>query len=284
MQDMNRPAPTVGIVVPMFNAASTIEETLLREKSGMNKRPSNSSMQDMNRPAPTVGIVVPMFNAASTIEETLVSICSQTYRALDIVVVDDGSKDESAALVSRWEDRDPRVRLCCKQNGGVASARNHDVAMTNAPVLAFVDADDIWAPNKIELQMKALRQHQDAPALVYCWFAVIDELGRTLPFQDQPVFEGDIFHNLCRGNFVGNASSMSMTREVFERVGGFDPSLREGCEDLSRTVSIFRCASPFSWIPAFARKHVRQHGQNAALIPSCCRHVSRPAARIWRPI
>jgi glycosyltransferase involved in cell wall biosynthesis len=190
----------------------------------------------MTRSATIVGVVVPMFNAAATIEATLDSICRQNYQALDIVVVDDGSKDGSAALVERWAARDPRVRLCRRNNAGVAAARNHGAGATNASVLAFIDADDVWATNKIELQMEILERHKGDPALVYCWFAQIDVHGRTYPVCDHPVFEGDVFRHLCRANFVGNCSSMLMAREVFEHVGGFDPSLRarnaQGCEDL----------------------------------------------------
>jgi glycosyltransferase involved in cell wall biosynthesis len=200
----------------------------------------------MIRPVPTVGVVVPTFNAAATIEATLASVCNQTYRALDVVVVDDGSTDGSATLILRWASRDPRFRLCRTENGGVAAARNCGVARTNAPFLAFVDADDVWAPNKIELQMKALEKNQGVPALVYCWFAQIDANGRTYPACDHPVFEGDVFRHMCRANFVGNCSSMLMAREVFERVGGFDPSLRarkaQGCEDL---MFLLRAAEQF---------------------------------------
>jgi len=184
---------------------------------------------------PLVAVIVPMYNAAATIDATIASICAQTHRSLDIVVVDDGSSDRSPQMVEAWMARDPRIRMVRQANSGVATARNFGAANTTASYLAFIDADDVWADNKIALQIAALTA-QSRPALVYCWFAQVDSDGRIFPVSEHPAYEGDVLRQLCRSNFVGNGSSMLMPREVFDRVGGFDPSLRErgaqGCEDL----------------------------------------------------
>jgi len=190
----------------------------------------------MSRQSVTVGVVVPMFNAERTIGETLSSITRQTYEALDIVVVDDGSTDGSAAIVAAHAERDRRIRLLRQANGGVAAARNFGAAATDAEFLAFVDADDLWGPPKIELQMKAIREGGPAVGLVYCWFAQIDEEGRVFSLKFQPRHEGHVLVEMCRQNFVGNGSSMLVRRSAFQVAGGFDPSLRarnaQGCEDL----------------------------------------------------
>src|SRR5882672_6621288 len=105
----------------------------------------------------TVGVVVPMFNAELTIGVTLTSICRQTYQFLDIVVVDDGSTDRSASIVASYAQIDRRIRLLRQSNAGVAHARNSGAASTDAAFLAFVDADDLWAPPKIQLQLRVLQ-------------------------------------------------------------------------------------------------------------------------------
>src|ERR1700752_2239659 len=105
----------------------------------------------------TVGVVVPMFNAERTIRATLTSVCRQSHQALDIVVVDDGSTDRSASIVASYARQDRRIRLIRQSNAGVAHARNSGAASTDAAFLAFVDADDLWAPSKIALQMRALQ-------------------------------------------------------------------------------------------------------------------------------
>ncbi|CAN5436690.1 glycosyltransferase [soil metagenome] len=202
--------------------------------------------------SPTVGVIVPMYNARRTIEETLVSICGQTYRSLDIVVIDDGSCDGSGDLVEACAQQDARIRLIRQTNAGVAAARNLGAASTDAPFLAFVDADDIWAPDKIAAQMERLAEEDSAPAVVYCWFAQIDAQSRVFPNGQHRIIEGDVFRRLCRDNFVGNGSSMLMPREIFNRVGGFDSSLHEqraqGCEDLMFLLAAAR-NYPFKLVP-----------------------------------
>jgi glycosyltransferase involved in cell wall biosynthesis len=183
-----------------------------------------------------VGVVVPMYNAERTIVATLASICRQTYQVLDIIVVDDGSTDESASIVAAYAEKDQRIRLLRQPNGGVAAARNFGAAATAAEFLAFIDADDLWAPSKIALQMQALRDGGPGAGLAYCWFAHIDEEGRVFSLHNQPDAEGSVLQRMCRSNFVGNGSSMLVRRSAFELAGQFDSSLRaknaQGCEDL----------------------------------------------------
>jgi len=176
-----------------------------------------------------------MFNSERTIAATLQSICSQTHRPLDIVVVDDGSTDGSAAAVAALAARDPRVRLVRQANAGVAAARNIGVAASTAQVLAFVDADDLWAPTKIEYQLAALKDGGAAVGAAYCWFATIDETDRTVSFGPHPLAEGQILRELCAVNMIGNCSTLMARRSAFEKAGGYDSTLRargaEGAED-----------------------------------------------------
>jgi glycosyltransferase involved in cell wall biosynthesis len=184
----------------------------------------------------TVGVVVPMYNSERTIAATLASICAQTHGRLDIVVADDGSTDGSAVIAEDWCRRDPRVTLVRQANAGVAAARNTGAAATSAQYLAFVDADDIWAPTKIEYQLAALQAGGPSTGLAYCWYASIDQRDRVVSFGPQPLLEGNVVRDLCHANWIGNGSSLLLRREAFERAGGYDPSLRarraQGAEDL----------------------------------------------------
>jgi glycosyltransferase involved in cell wall biosynthesis len=183
-----------------------------------------------------VGVVVPMHNAERTIAATLASICAQTHRALDIVVVDDGSTDGSAAVAEEWCRTDPRVRLVHQTNAGVAAARNTGAAAARAGFLAFVDADDLWAPTKIACQLAALREGGPGAGLAYCWYASINQQDRVVSFGPQPLIEGEAMRALCNANWIGNGSSLLLRRTAFERAGGYDPALRakraQGAEDL----------------------------------------------------
>lgn len=203
-------------------------------------------------PQKQVGVVVPMYNAAATIAETLESVCRQTYRALDIVVVDDGSTDSCSDIVRLLAAKDDRIRLVRQANAGVAAARNRGAQELATDYLAFVDADDLWAPEKIALQMEQVADRE--PALVYCWFSHINERSEVFPFRYSPQIEGDVRKALARENFVGNGSSMLVPREVFESVGGFSSSLRqhgaEGCEDYMFAMGA-ALGYPFRLVPRY---------------------------------
>lgn len=190
----------------------------------------------MPKPEEIVGVVVPMFNAERTIAGTLASICGQTHHPLDIVVVDDGSSDGSAAIVESWRARDNRVRMIHQTNAGVAAARNAGAAATTAHYLAFIDADDLWAPEKIGSQLALLHEAGPEVGLVYCWFASIDRDDRVVSFGPQALEQGNVLQSLLGANWIGTGSSLLMRRAIFEAVGGYDPSLRaadaQGAEDL----------------------------------------------------
>jgi glycosyltransferase involved in cell wall biosynthesis len=183
-----------------------------------------------------VGVVVPMYNSERTVAATIASICAQTHRSLDVVVVDDGSTDGSCAVVEQWCRRDPRVRLVHQANAGVAAARNTGAAAARASFLAFVDADDLWAPTKIANQFTALQEGGPTAGLAYCWYASINQHDRVVSFGPQPQIEGRVVQALCQANWIGNGSSVMIRRAAFERAGGYEPRLRgqraQGAEDL----------------------------------------------------
>lgn len=110
---------------------------------------------------PLISVVIPCYNAARFIEGTLRSVLAQTHRELEVIVVDDASTDDSAALVERVAGSDPRVKLLRRtRNAGTPGApRNEGVAAARGEWIAFLDADDLWHPRKLELQLRALREH-----------------------------------------------------------------------------------------------------------------------------
>jgi glycosyltransferase involved in cell wall biosynthesis len=184
---------------------------------------------------PLVSVLIPAYNAASTLAETLASVCRQTYRNLDIIVVDDGSTDDTVELATRLSLDDPRIRLLRQDSAGVAAARNLALRHAAGPLVAPVDADDLWHPTKIERQIRRLREATDA-AVVYCWSVEIDPASRVVELRlDQDGCEGDVYAALVLTNFLGNASVPLLRRDLAEAVGGWDPSLRaqeaQGCED-----------------------------------------------------
>ena len=183
-----------------------------------------------------VSVVIPAYNTANTINETLHSVRAQTHANLEIIIVDDGSKDDTLSIAQSHAEADSRVRIVCKPNGGVASARNLGAEHAKAEFLAFVDADDLWAPTKIELQLARLKAGGPEMGLVYCWSSIIDADSRVTALTLGAQFEGVVLPELLTNNFIGNGSCALVRRAAFEKALGFEPALRaagaEGCEDI----------------------------------------------------
>lgn len=184
---------------------------------------------------PLVSVVIPAYNAESTLDETLRSVRGQTHESLEIIVVDDGSADSTRTVAERHAATDARVQVLHQPNAGVAAARNAGWRHARSPFIAFVDADDLWAPTKIEKQLAALLAGGDRIGLVYCWFARIDHASRIVGLHDGPLWQGDVREPILRSNFIGNGSSVLMRREALVAAGGFDAGLQargaHGCED-----------------------------------------------------
>lgn len=183
-----------------------------------------------------VSVVIPAYNAEATIDDTLRSVRSQTHRHLEIIVVDDGSTDRTTSVVKVHAAIDGRVTLIAQKNAGVAAARNAGWQSARAAFIAFLDADDLWAPSKIERQLDVILNGGLQVGLVYTWWALIDEHNRIrhkVPGRD---IAGDVLEGTLLGNFVGHASSPLIRRQALVEAGGFDSGLRNagihGCEDL----------------------------------------------------
>jgi glycosyltransferase involved in cell wall biosynthesis len=179
-----------------------------------------------------VSVVIPAYNAARVIEPTLRSVMGQTHDALDIVVVDDGSKDATAAAVRALAAEDGRIRLVQQANGGVCSARNRGIAAAAADYVALLDADDLWAPTKIEKQLARLQAAGPDVGLCYTQFVIVDGEGRITGVDPAPRPEGRVLREICRRNFVGHGSSPLIPKRILEEVGMFDLDQIQGCEDL----------------------------------------------------
>lgn len=184
---------------------------------------------------PLVSVIVPAYNADFFIGETLKSVLSQTYKNLEAIVVDDGSKDYTPAIVQKFIRRDERVKLFRQQNKGVAAARNLGIEKSSGEFIAPVDSDDIWFPTKIEKQVLRLQQCGPQAGLCYTWSLSIDEKGDVLDTGPQWDLEGEVYQPLVLRNFIGNASVPMFRRSVLEQVGGYNEKLRDanaqGCED-----------------------------------------------------
>ncbi len=184
---------------------------------------------------PLVSVIIPAFNASVYIERTLRSAARQTYETLEIIVVNDGSTDSTAKLVEQMAQGDRRIRLLSTSNRGVSAARNTGIAASSGQFVAFLDADDLWHPTKIEKQVNALICLSPQWAAVYALHYVINSDDEIIAPGRSNTARGYIFARHLTFKYVGNGSTLLVRREVALEIGGFDGSFAAagigGCED-----------------------------------------------------
>jgi len=175
---------------------------------------------------PLVTVVIPTWNRLPLLRQAVESVRAQTWSAWELRVADDGSTDGTAAWIA--ELGDPRVRCVAgPREGHVGRVRNRGAAAGSGPLLAFLDSDDVWLPQKLETQVAAMRE----AGAEWCFtgYELMDEDGRTVPFRagSGEVRSGWIARDLLAGEIGVDISTLLITRGLFTRVGGFseDPRL-----------------------------------------------------------
>ena len=170
----------------------------------------------------TVSVVIPLYNCAGTIGRTIRSVREQTHADLEIIAVDDASPDDAAAVVAAEAAVDPRIRLLRNDsNRGIAATLNHGARHASGQFIAPLDSDDVWAPNKLEAQLAALRRGGPDYGFAYAPFQRIDAEDRVLFSAPAVVVDGWGYLPLIAENFIGNGSALLIRREAFDSVGGF---------------------------------------------------------------
>ena len=175
--------------------------------------------------SPLVSVIIPAYNAEKYIERTIHSVLLQNYENIEIIVIDDGSTDNTATVVKKLANEDKRLHYVHQQNGGVSSARNHGYKLSKGEYLAFLDADDIWLPNNVSKKLAHLQDNPDV-GLVHSDAMVIDENDNSLN-ETKKGKSGWILDDLLlwNGTCIPAPSSILVKREVVDSVGGFDTSL-----------------------------------------------------------
>lgn len=168
--------------------------------------------------APFVSVIIPTFNRLDLLKETVASVKNQTYRDFEIIVVDDGSSDGTA----EWLDSQPDLRVLHQTNSGIAASRNNGAAAGRGRWLAFLDHDDLWAPEKLRVQVDFLR-HSPEVALVAARHV---RLGKRFRTTGRPSWtKGDLFVQEYSRSFI-HTSSVMIRRDVFEHIHGFPTRYR----------------------------------------------------------
>jgi glycosyltransferase involved in cell wall biosynthesis len=183
---------------------------------------------------PLVSIVIPCYNQGHFLCESIASCRAQTYPHCEVIVVDDGSTDDTAAVSERF----PATSYHYQRNQGLAAARNAGIRAAQGSYVAFLDADDRLKPHAVETNLNLLLD-QPALAMVSGDHCYIDRAGHVTQEWTRAPVETNHYRRLLEGNYIGCCSAVLFRRAVFDVVGGFDPRLA-ACEDYDLYLRIAR--------------------------------------------
>lgn len=178
-----------------------------------------------------ISVIMPCYNHAPFLAQSARSILQQTHAALELIIVDDCSRDDSRRVMTDIAATDPRVRLVFRpQNGGASAARNEGLRRARGELISFCDADDLWLPGKLAEQVRLLRQHPEAD-VAYSDALIIGEdgmptgqsFGEIFPPPATPT--GDLFGELCLRNFV-NIQTVLLRRACLVDAPAFDCGIK----------------------------------------------------------
>ena len=235
-------------------------------------------------PNPSISIITPAFDVAPFVADAVGSALAQDFVDWEMIVIDDGSTDDTAAVAEAAAQGDGRVRILRQRNAGVSAARMTGLAAARGSALLFLDADDWLAPDALRRLAESLGAHPDAVAAYGPWASMAegDAPGASpLRVKAGPYPSGDILHHLVVQNLLANGGHLLARRQAFETAGGFTPGLRYG-EDWECWIRL-ALQGPFAAVPGAAPLcFVRERGGSAYRRMASDPTAFEPAMRaIW---
>jgi len=174
--------------------------------------------------APKVSVILPTYNRAHIIEKAIQSVLKQTYQDFEIIIIDDGSKDDTEKIIRGFQEKDNRIKYIRFEENKGAAARNAGINMSKGEYITFQDSDDEWVIDKLEKQMKVIETSSEN-IVVYCGFWRIDGDEKTyIPDINISNREGNIHKELLKRNFIGTPSILLLKKNL-EKIGMFDENL-----------------------------------------------------------
>lgn len=177
----------------------------------------------MAKESPLISVIIPTYNRANFLHQAIESVLAQTYKNWELIIVDDGSTDNTSELVRKFTDK--RIIYLYQENRGASAARNKGIQKAKGEYIAFLDSDDAWLSRKIEKQLDIFKISRFNPGVVCAGVQYIDYNGTPQNQKKLPKYRGNIFKQLLRKNIAGIGSTMLVKRECFEKCGLFDENL-----------------------------------------------------------
>ncbi|WP_375493076.1 glycosyltransferase [uncultured Nostoc sp.] len=171
---------------------------------------------------PKISVIIPAYNSEKTIKQTIQSVLNQTFTNLELIVINDGSQDSTLEVVTQFQDS--RIKVFSYANAGGNVSRNRGLHHAVGEFVSFLDADDLWTPDKLQSQLKALQENATAK-VAYGWTDYIDTNGKFILSGKRINVNGNIYEELLLNNFLENGSNPLIDKKALITLGGFDESL-----------------------------------------------------------
>ncbi|MCL1464459.1 glycosyltransferase [Argonema galeatum] len=171
---------------------------------------------------PLISVIIPVYNGENTIRETIESVLNQTFKDFELIVINDGSTDSTLDVVSNIQDS--RLKVFSYPNAKQAASRNRGLSQATGEYVSFIDADDLWKPDKLEAQLKALQENPEA-GVAYSWTDLIDESGNFIRGGANIYWQGESYARMLLNDFVESGSNPLIRAQAIKEVGNFDESL-----------------------------------------------------------
>ncbi|MFB2977307.1 glycosyltransferase [Microseira sp. BLCC-F43] len=171
---------------------------------------------------PVISVVIPVYNGEKTIKQTIESVLNQTFTDFELIIINDGSQDGTLDIISKIQDE--RIKVFSYPNAGVNVSRNRGFKLAAGEFITFLDDDDLWTPDKLEAQYKALLNNPQAGVAI-SWTDWIDESGKIIGRGGYVSWEGDALARMLLNDFVESGSNALIRKQALIEVGGFDESL-----------------------------------------------------------
>ena len=181
-------------------------------------------------------VIIPAYNAESVIQNSINSVLNQTYTNFEVIIVDDGSKDNTRSIIEQYHDK--RIKYFFQKNAGVSSARNKGISSSHGEYICFLDADDEWKNNHLETLFMLIQKYGDCGMyitgyeLVLTNGQVVHKSQQILKKINSKCFKSDNgFNILLKYGYFFNTNTVCCRREVFDKIGKFEVGIKNGEDD-----------------------------------------------------
>jgi glycosyltransferase involved in cell wall biosynthesis len=192
-------------------------------------------MSSTNLSSPKISVIIPTYNRSHLIKDAVESVLSQTYQAFELIIIDDGSTDNTKEVLTEYGER---LQYIYQENQGRSAARNHGINLAKGEYIAFLDSDDVWFPDKLARQVPILESAPDNVVLVHGYKCIVDKNLQAIPGWELKLRNlytlaerrEETYENYLHSNYIFT-STILVRKTAITEIGGYDTST-QGVEDL----------------------------------------------------